>query len=169
MCFLSVGRSCTPLLIHFRVAIKMALNQAQEIAGGLPLLSFFFVTYCAYYHFFCPGTIFFAFGSIILTLFGLFLLVVQPFKSNVHHYSSINAMFLLFLALFYAAIIGRSKSLSDTLIEVKSFFFIIILFLACLPLIYISILILRWIISQRKFGLEVLQRWRARRQGYMAT
>ena len=36
MYFLSVGMSCTPSWTHSRAVIKMALNQAHEIVGGLP-------------------------------------------------------------------------------------------------------------------------------------
>ena len=110
------------------------------------------------------GSIYPIIGSIVSTFFGIFLLICRPYKAKVDHYSDITAIFVFLLGLFYASLAGIEFSMSKSH-EVTWFLYVVALMFALLPLIYVSTIVLHWVVHRRKFGLEVFQRWQARR-GY---
>ena len=114
---------------------------------------------------FITGSTFFPMAAITLTLLSLSLVLIQPFKTELRHYSNITATFILFLALFYASVIGVDLSTTKHQ-DMVWFFYTISVFFACLPLLYISTLTLQWIVAHRKFGLVIFKRWQARKHGY---
>ena len=125
-------------------------------------VSFFFIVRCILFvlPIFITGALYFPVGSIILTLFALLLVIVQPFKAKFSHYSSINATYALFIALFYAA-------MTEIALSNHAWIFLTISFtIVLLPLLYVSLITLKWIIRHRKFGFEVFRRWQATRHGY---
>ena len=125
-------------------------------------VSFFFIVRCILFvlPIFITGASYFPVASIILTLFALLLVIVQPFKAKFSHYSSINAIYTLFVALFYAAI-------TEIALSNHAWIFLTITFtIALLPLLYASLITLKWIIRHRKFGFEVFRRWQATTNGY---
>ena len=130
-------------------------------------VSFFFIIRCILFitSIFARGSSYFPIGSIIIALFALSLIVVQPYKAKFSHYSTINAIYMLLIALFYGAITGIQ--LAST--EVQKFawmFYVVFLATGILPLLCVSLITLKWIIHHRKFGLEVFRRWQATRHGY---
>ena len=130
-------------------------------------VSFFFIVRCILFiaSIFITGSSYFPVGSIILAIFALSLIVVQPFKAKFSHYSTNNAIYTLFIALFYSAITGIE--LSSTKYSNHTWIFLIISFtIVLLPPLYVSLITLKWIIRHRKFGFEVFRRWQATRHGY---
>ena len=111
-----------------------------------------------------PDSSYFPIGCIAFTLLALMIYLTNPFKAKVGHYTDLNTMHVLFFAIFYSSLIGTQ------LISVGVFSYIVLAnlssFLVCLPLLYVSIITLQWMVRHRKFGLEVFRRWQVARQGY---
>lgn len=129
--------------------------------------SIYFIVRCILFlvSIYATGSAYFPLASIILTILSASIVLVQPFKSELSHYSNITATYVLFLALFYVSMTGVELS-TTKMQDMTWFFYIISLLLACFPLMYVTAITLQWIISHRKFGLVLFQRWQARRQGY---
>lgn len=108
---------------------------------------------------------YFTIGATILMLTTILLIVIQPYKSSVAHYTTVNAVFLLLLAMFYVNLLGlymtyrTQKSVFKLLLNIS-------VLVGTFPLFYISVIILHWIFSHRKFGLTFIRRLNAWRQGY---
>ena len=115
---------------------------------------------------FATGSSYFPIGSIISATLAFSLVVVQPFKAKFSHYSSINAIYMILLALFYASMTGIELS-STRYHQFIWLFYSISLISGILPLLYVSLITLKWIIHHRKFGFEVFRRWQARRNGFV--
>ena len=100
---------------------------------------------------------------IAFTLLALLIYLTSPFKARVGHYTDIHTMYILLLTIFYSSVIGIQ------FISIGFFAFAFLYlssFLACLPLLYVSIITLQWMVRHRKFGFEVFRRWQVGRQGY---
>ena len=125
---------------------------------------FFIIRYTAYVLvLFAMGSTIYPFASIGLAIFALSFVVIQPFKAKFSHYSTINAIYMLLLALVFASMSG--VALAST--RYNQFMWIITSISGILPLLYVSLITLKWIIHRRKFGFEVFKRWQARRNGFV--
>ena len=112
-----------------------------------------------------PTSVYFIISSMLLVLFVILLINIQPFKSNLSHYSNINAAFFLLLISWYISVIGLDMAIfmkHDAILP----FYILCLIFGVLPALYGFSIILYWIFSQRKFGFELIRRVCAFRQGY---
>ena len=105
---------------------------------------------------------YFPVGCIIFTLSALLVYIVRPFKVSI--YTDILTAYILLILIFFSSLIGTQF----TSVGVFSFmvFFGLSAFFACLPLLYVSIITLQWMVRHRRFGLEVFRRWQVGRQGY---
>ena len=92
----------------------------------------------------------------------ILLIGVQPFKENFHHYTVINANFLLLIAMLYVCVVGLQSNAVKYIIEFTNFG----LFAALLPLVYVSAIILHWMHHRRRFGWQLIRRICAWRHGY---
>ena len=88
---------------------------------------------------------------------------VQPFKENVSHFTTINALFLLLLAVWYASLLGTTISTSET--STLTLYSLLALS-TILSLLYIFAIVFHWMYSQRKFWTDVRAKSRAWRNGY---
>ena len=100
------------------------------------------------------NTMYFAFAAMLLTLGAILFITVQPYKSNLAHYSDVNAIFLLLLALCYVAVLGYTES------NVSSFVASLFAFIegaaAVASLLYIlSAIVIKWMHSRIKLGIFV--------------
>ena len=111
---------------------------------------------------FTLNVMFFAYGSMCLILFAIFMLNIRPFKTDFSHYTDINVIFILLLASWYLAVLGMNIANIDTIL----IFHALIVLFGILPLLYISAIVLYWIFKYRKFGFELIRRICAFRQGY---
>ncbi len=113
--------------------------------------------------------VFFPLATILLTLVLIFVVQLEPLKTNMNHASIVNIVSLLFLALFYASLTGimvcDSKASTAYILKIMYGF---VVFITVSPLVYISVLSLFWINRHKRFGLEFLRRLRYSRQGYQA-
>ncbi|SMN02681.1 hypothetical protein SPONN_1631 [uncultured Candidatus Thioglobus sp.] len=107
---------------------------------------------------------FFVLGSIILVMV---IMIVQPFKENVRHYSTINANFLLLLTIGFVNItaIQISRLLKPELVSVSITFISVscILGLLYIPAIFIHHIGLHRCWSYTTTPIRKLRAWR---QGY---
>ena len=113
---------------------------------------------------FTLNTMYYVIASMCLVLFAILMINIRPFKSDLCHYTDINIIFILFLASFYVLVTGINIA-SVKSHDMMWIFYLFSLAFLVLPLLYISV-ILYWIFKHRKFGLELIRRMRALRQGY---
>ena len=124
---------------------------------------FFFVRYFLFCStLYAMGSTSFPIGAIVLTLFSISLIVIQPFKSKHRNYSNITAVYLLLYALVYISIAGFGIAASKKTDTAAFFSDILLPLFGCLPLLYVSAITVKWIAAHRMFGLEIIQRWRTR-------
>ena len=104
-------------------------------------------------------------STITLLLLVMLMVIVQPFKPAVAHYTKLNVTFLLLLALYYTAISGMDVAS----IKATRFFKPYILsvgVIGSIPIIYIPCVIIQWIIAKRKWSRNLVSKFKAWRQGY---
>ena len=107
----------------------------------------------------------FSFFPMILTLIAILYIAIEPFKLNVADRSSVNAICILLLAIWFVCICGYNISMFKKPGLVTLFLLVAVL-IALAGLLYVSVLILKWLYKQRKFGMIFLNRLYARRHGY---
>ena len=116
------------------------------------------------------SAIYFPTATIVLVLVSLLFITVQPFKNNTSHFTTINALFVLLLALLFTCyIVGTETTATVSPSEWQPLiplFFVVAITTVVLPLLYISVIVLHWMYSQRKFGTDVIAKLRAWRNGY---
>ena len=103
--------------------------------------------------------------SICLVLFAILMISIHPFKANLSWYSDINAVFLILLASLAMCVIGidiTSFQKNDMIVIFSN----LTMIFGVLPLLYVSVIVLYWIIKHRKFGFDLIRRVYAWRQGY---
>ena len=102
---------------------------------------------------------FFVYAVILLIIYLILMVNIQPFKRNTVRYPLIDQVFLILLTFFYFLIIGGAVTTND-------FFFITISVLtissATLPLLYIAYIICFWLISKLRCAhlLSLVNRFR---------
>ena len=105
------------------------------------------------------------FGIMVILSVISVILVVKPHKRAFTHYNSINVSFLILLAFFYAACTSINLA-ADIQRESMLFCFILICVIYTVPLLYVVILIVRWIIIRRRWCRKLINRVKFRREGY---
>jgi len=102
--------------------------------------------------------------SMVLVLSAIAVIVLEPFKIELSHFSNQLVIFILCLVSFILCIMGGTLFL--TFVSVRTSNIVIFSFLlsvvAVVPLLYISVLIVAWLIRHRKFGFEIVKRIQAR-------
>ena len=111
------------------------------------------------------SAMYFPMAAILLAVIAVLFVGVQPFKENTSHFTSINTIFVLSLALWYASISGAREHMAKKQPAVVVLYYMTVLS-AILPLLYVSAIVLHWMYSQRKFGTDVMAKLRAWRKGY---
>ena len=112
---------------------------------------------------FTLNSMYYIIGSMGLVLFAILMINIRPFKKS--HYTDINVIFILLLALWYVAVTGIDiASIREH--EMIWIFYVLVIIFVVLPLLYISVIVLYWIYKRRRFGFELIRRMHALRQGY---
>ena len=114
------------------------------------------------------SAMYFPVATMILVLVALLFVTVQPFKYNTSHFTTINAFFVLLLALLHSCCIVVAVTASEWQPLVPLFLAMTIT-VVVLPLLYISAIVLHWMYRQRTFGADVIAKIRAWRNGYGVT
>ena len=96
-------------------------------------------------------SVFFPLAVIIIFIFVMILISVKPYKADYVNNIKFDATFLLLLSLFYLSIISIDVSSVKDHRLVHLSFYIAAIF-GSVPLVYIVIIILMWIIRKRKYG-----------------
>ena len=110
-------------------------------------------------------TIYFSIGSIVLLFFVVLLVKVQPYKRDMAYQTNLNATFLVMIALWYISITGCTFSqLAGP--NFTSSFYAVIIVMVISPLLYLAYIAFRWVVSRRIIARELIQRFRARKNGY---
>ena len=113
------------------------------------------------------NVMFYPMMSIVLILIAIAVMTVQPFKTSVCHYSWMNALFFILLALWYVSIFGLNVAELGNLQALYPLIGIA-LSVPLLGLLYMLVIILHWVYSHRKFGKNMIKRLQAWRHGYEA-
>jgi hypothetical protein len=109
------------------------------------------------------GVMFYVYSTITLAIVIIMLISIRPYKEHLHHHMYTNAIFLLLLALWNVACIG--KVYAQQFQKMKGYIVLIGIFLI-LPLLFISAIAIHWMHRKRKFGSRLISRIDAWRQGY---
>ena len=109
--------------------------------------------------------IYFSIGSIVLLFFVVLLVKVQPYKRDIAYQTNLNATFLVMIALWYISITGYNicHLAGPNFINL---FGVVITLMVIAPLIYLSYIAVRWVLSRRIIARVLIQRFRARKNGY---
>ena len=109
-------------------------------------------------------SIYISYTTMVLAAVALLFITFQPFKQSTSYLTTINALFLLLLAVWYACYLGSMQSL---LAAITLPYLFVAVVSAILPLLYISAIVLHWMYGQKKFGTDVITKLRAWKSGYM--
>ena len=113
------------------------------------------------------NTLYFPYAAILLVIIAIIVIAVDPFKAHLSHLSSIMAFFILFIAGSYVGTIGLIMAETrNGLVVTISVLYSFVVLVAVLPVLYISLLILHWLFSHKKFCLDLIRRVNSWRQGY---
>ena len=100
---------------------------------------------------------YFVYVVILLTSMTIILVNFQPYKSAVAHYTTVDASFLILLSLFATTISGNNIT-DSTGQEYLNTFYALAVISCIIPIIYITVIVLHWIYSRRKWGKMLLDR-----------
>ena len=111
-------------------------------------------------------SMYFPYAAMVLVITAMIAIVADPFKAHQSHLSSIITNFILFIAAFYVCVAGIDMSEVKNDVEAIYVLYSLLVLIGVLPLLYIAVLILCWIFSHRKFGLDLIRRVNAWRRGF---
>ena len=131
--------------------------------ASLFFLSRFCLLFAAAY---TNSAMYFPVATMILVLVALLFVTVQPFKYNTSHFTTINAFFVLLLALLHSCYITAMENTNGLSGWQTLLFFAMTISIVILPLLYISAIVLHWMYRQRTFGADVIAKFHAWRNGY---
>ena len=94
---------------------------------------------------------FFVYTMIVLAIILIIVINVQPFKEVTVHYTSTDPQFMILLSLCFIATLGMEVASIEYFVYTLGMF-VIALSSAFVPIIYITFLIVSWIVSKRKCG-----------------
>ena len=146
----------------YKDGTELGTRDCRWFSSLLLILRFILISMFAY----SLDSLFYPYAAMVLVITVMITIVADPFKTHLNHLSSIMAIFILFIAALYTCAIGLNMAVTKNNFVTLNMFQFTIIVVAVLPLFYISILILRWIFSHRKFGLNFIRGVNAWRQGY---
>jgi hypothetical protein len=106
---------------------------------------------------FTLSSMYFVYVVILLISMTIVLINFQPYKNSATHYTTIDASFLILLSLFFTTISGNNVT-DSTGQKYLSIFYTLALISCIIPIIYITIIVLHWMYSRRKWGRILLDR-----------
>ncbi len=113
------------------------------------------------------GMSFFVFGAMTLTILIILMIVIQPYKEDRSHYSIINTMFIIILAIGSSCILGDHRAVFKKITDIISH-----VFWTCVnynsPSVhdYMTVVVLYWAWRQRALVSGIIRRVCALRSGY---
>ncbi len=111
------------------------------------------------------GPSFFVFLAMILTIAIILMIVIQPYKEDRSHYSIVNTMFIIILAISSSCILGNDRAVFKKITK-TSFLMYFVVALATTPLLYMTVVVLYWAWRQRELESGIIRRVCALRSGY---
>jgi hypothetical protein len=109
---------------------------------------------------FTLGSVFLPLAVIIIFIFVMILITVKPYKAAYSHFIKFDVTFLLLLALFYLSMISIDVSSIKDHRLVRASYYLTVVF-GIVPLLYIILVVLYWVISKRNRGPEMIRRFLA--------
>ena len=103
------------------------------------------------------SSMYFVYIVIVMISMTVILINFQPYKNSVAHYTTIDASFLILLSLFSTNISG-SNIADSTWQKYLSIFYALDIISCTIPIIYITVIVLHWFYSRRKWGRMLLDR-----------
>ncbi len=114
---------------------------------------------------FTLGASFFVFAAMTLTILIILMIVIQPYKENRSHYSIINTMFIIILAITFSSILGNDRAVFKKITKISLFLYFGLAF-ATTPLLYMTVVVLYWTWRQRELVSGIIRRVCSWRNGY---
>ncbi len=111
------------------------------------------------------GTSFFVSLAMILTIAVILMIVIQPYKVDRSHYSIINTMFIIILAISSSCILGDDRAVFKKITKTSFLMYFVVAF-ATTPLLYMTVVVLYWEWRQRELVSGIIRRVCALRSGY---
>ncbi len=93
---------------------------------------------------------FFVYGAILGLILLTLLMLVQPFKKTFSHFAQLNSIFLIFIVLFFACIIGINIA---AIVEKEGIiieFYFICTFTVLIPITYVILCTIHWVVTNCK-------------------
>ena len=112
-----------------------------------------------------PNVMYFVFAALLLLIFAVALVAIQPYHSSKAHHMAINTSFIVLLVFVYMSITGMSLAVA-TNVHFKHVYLLIAKVTCSLPLVCISVYVAQWLFTRRRFGCEIVSRIKALRAGY---
>ena len=95
---------------------------------------------------------FFIYVVLLIMVIIILLINFEPYKRSVSHYTTIDVSFLILLSLFYTTIIGNNIATSTGQKQLLNAFNALSVICCMVPIIYVTVIILHWMYSRRKWG-----------------
>ncbi|XP_064395922.1 uncharacterized protein LOC135342960 [Halichondria panicea] len=111
------------------------------------------------------GSLYFPLAVLFILLIIILLSQIQPHKSAVSHYTKIDLTFYTLLALYYTCLSAANTAAVKSWYYTKGCYTLSV-FIAFIPLIYISCLCVYWIFTRRRFGQTLINRIKVWWTGY---
>ena len=109
---------------------------------------------------FTLGSVFLPLAVIIIFIFVMILITVKPYKLAYAHFIKFDVTFLLLLALFYLSMISIDvSSIKDHRLVHASYYLTVVF--GVVPLLYVILVMVYWIISKRNHGPDLIRRFLA--------
>lgn len=109
---------------------------------------------------FTLGSVFLPLAVIIIFIFVMILITVKPYKPSYSHFIKFDVTFLLLLSLFFLSMISVDvSSIKDHRLVHASYSLTVVF--GIVPLLYVLLVIILWIISKRNYGPELISRLQA--------
>ncbi len=109
--------------------------------------------------------LYFVFSAMTLTILIILMIVIQPYKEDRSHYSIINTMFIIILAIATTSTLGDDRAVFKKITK-TSFFMHFVVVVAITPLLYMTVIVLYWAWRQRESVSGIIRRVCVRRNGY---
>ena len=101
----------------------------------------------------------------LLTIHTTLLAIFQPYKKSMSHLNVINIAFLYLFTISFITFVGVYIA-NETESSLSTAFLVVCSILSAVPQVYMFASILYWIYTHRLFGIGIMQRLRAWRNGY---
>jgi len=107
--------------------------------------------------------LFFGVGLLILIALALSVAIIQPYRQDLAIYNTVDIVLILMMAAWYGSLLCAITADQTAHIHLKVFL-VVSFIIAILPLVYLSYIVLRWLVTRRSVQQKLCQRFRTWKQ-----